>query len=335
MTKNFLTSIIYDILGIGEACIDLLLPVSDKFLEMHVSGEKGGAQPISSQDLESIIEKSGQLPLLMSGGSCANALKGLAHLGMRCALLSTVGEDTLGHHFIQHLHQLNIASLIQHRNSQTARVLCLITPDGQRTMRFCLENRQKMAIDRLQVVNWNHVKHLHLESYLFAHGTLIEKAIQLAKQAHVSISIDLSSFEIVRQQRDRILRLLNDVTLVFANLDEIEALTGLPPHEGCLALPNKELIKVILLGKEGCLVSHQQHIFQSPAYPPKHVLDTTGAGDLFASGFLYGYLKGYTLKDCAALGNRLGSAAVEVEGAELPESSWRHLYKTTLLNEAS
>lgn len=319
----------YEILGIGEACVDLVLHVTDDFLKQFVPGEKGGAESITRPELDRIIQKTHQSPHRKMGGSCANAIKGLARLGMPCAFASTVGEDSEGNDFVRHLEQMGIYSLFNRRQGQTGHVLCLVTPDGQRTMRFCLENRQEVIEKHLTLVDWQSLKWIHLESYLFAHGSLMEIIFDAARKAQIPISLDLSSFEIVRRYRLRIQALLDHVQILFANEDEIRALAEGNSSSSPLNLKRQDAVVVILMGAQGCLVADQQHYFQSPAYPPRQLVDTTGAGDLFASGFLYGYLKGNPLETCAQLGNRLGSAVIEVEGAELPESSWEWLYETT------
>jgi sugar/nucleoside kinase (ribokinase family) len=146
--------------------------------------------------------------------------------------------------------------------------------------------------------------------------------MKLAKEANCKVSIDLSDSWTVSRHKETLQYLLsNYVDIVFANEDEVLALTGLSPEDGCLKLQEICPIAVVTLGPDGCLVGHKDKIITVATYPAT-VLDTTGAGDLFACGFLYGYLHNYPLLACARIGNRLGSSIVEVIGAELPKEKW-------------
>jgi sugar/nucleoside kinase (ribokinase family) len=314
----------YEVLGIGHACMDLIIPVSEEFL-VHVPGEKGGSQPIGIKDLNQIISESRTEPRLIAGGSCANTIKGLASLGEKCAFLSYVGNDRLGDHFIQNMKKLGIVPLFTRSPLPTAQVLCLITPDGQRTMRFSAGCSEEMGGYFLHPDYFKGVKLVHFDAYSMRNGKLVENAMEMAKQAQAKVSIDLSSFEIVQQFHQPLSQLLcKYVDIVFANQDEIKTLTGLDPYEGCLKLQGMCPVAVVLMGDKGCLVGHEGGIFASPVFPA-HVVDTTGAGDLFASGFLFGCLQGFSLERCASMGNRLGSAIVEVQGPELPAEKWEVL----------
>lgn len=315
----------YRILGIGDACIDLLIPVSEEFLA-QVPGEKGGSQPIGIEDLNHILSASQTPPLIATGGSCANTIKGLAGLQEKCAFLSYTGYDPLGEHFSLNLKKWGILGLFTKSQLSTSVVLCLITPDGQRTMRFYAGCSMEMSEYFLHPDYFKGIELVHLDAYTFRRGNLTERAVALAKSSQAIASIDLSSFEVVREFKERMLTLLPEFTVVFANEKETKELTGLEPLEGCLKLQEMCSIAVVLRGEKGCMVGHKGKIIHSPAFAT-HVVDSTGAGDLFASGFLYGILQGYSLEQCAKLGNRMGSAIVEVTGAELPPDKWEIMQK--------
>lgn len=324
----------YQILGVGSACMDLLIRVDDAFLA-HVPGEKGGSQSIEYKDLKRILDLSGVSPQIATGGSGANTMKGLTSLGASCALLTNIGSDPLGEHFAAYMETLGVTGLYSPSSLSTPCALCLITPDGQRTMRFCPGCSVEMTESLLHPTYFQNVKLVHLDSYTARCGQLMRHTMQLAKAAGALVSIDLSSFEIVREYHALLSELLPlYVDIVFANCDEVKALTGLPPEESCLKLQEMCKIAVVLMGSEGCLVGHQGQVLHSPAFPTQ-VMDSTGAGDLFASGFLYGYLHGYPLATCARFGNRLGSAIVEVQGAEIPTEKWKHLTPFFNQNETS
>lgn len=312
-----------EILGLGAACVDLLIPVTDSFLK-KVPGQKGGSQPIDFETLTELVQSGGIEPRMIAGGSCANTIKTLANLNVKSALFGTIGQDPLGKSFSDSIQRMGVIPLLKYSTYPTARVICLITPDGQRTMRFFSGSSQDMTEKLLDIKPdlFKGVKIVHIEGYLLRNGNLVKKTMQLAQEAGVKVSIDLASFEVVKEHSNLILELLTDyVDIVFANRDEVYALTGLPPYESCLKLQEICPVCVILMGKDGCLVGSNGILLESPAFAAQ-VVDTTGAGDLFASGFLYGYLKGESLEKCARRGNYLGASATEITGTEFDQEKW-------------
>jgi sugar/nucleoside kinase (ribokinase family) len=317
----------YHVLGVGAACMDLLIPISEEFLS-YIDGEKGGAQPIEIEELNEILAMTQTTPIITTGGSSANTIKGLACLNETCAFLTNIGSDSFGEQFAQYMKKLGVTPLFSISPQPTARVLCLISPDGQRTMRYFGGCSEEIFDDFLHPTYFKGVKLVHLDAYTLRNGNLTKRVMQLAKEVHATVSIDLSSFEIIKEHQATLMEILpRYADIVFANIDEVKTLTGLSPQEGCRKLQEMCPIAVVLMGKEGCIVGHQGKIIQSPAIPT-HVIDSTGAGDLFASGFLYGYLNSYSLEECARLGNLLGSSVVEVQGAELPPEKWKAIKKT-------
>lgn len=323
--KLFLRETPCEILGLGAANMDLLIPVNDDFLK-NVPGEKGGAQSIEYESFNKIIELSGSIPYIATGGSCANTIKSLASLKVTCGLLNTIGPDDLGKKFIDYMKGIGVVPLLHPSSKPTSRVLCLITPDGQRTMRFFGGSCTEMSEKHLHPDYFRNVKIVHIDAYSLRNKGLVKTFMQMAKEANITVSFDLSSFEIVREFHDTIVELLtNYVDIVFANIDETRALTGLDPHEGCMKLQMMCPIAVVLVDKNGCLVGHEDKIIACKPSYPVNVIDTTGAGDLFASGFLYGYLKKFSLEECASIGNLLGGTIIGVIGTELPEERWEEI----------
>lgn len=319
----------YEILGFGETCVDLLLSVDDDFL-VHVPGEKGGSQLIEYDLLNHITQISGQTPSVKTGGSCANTIKSLACLKASCGFLSMVGSDAHGAFFATAFKKMGVKTLFHLSNKPTSMTLILITPDANRTMRFCPGSSRDISESMLEDFYFRDAKILHLESYLLHSGNVLEKAMQKAKQAGTKISLDLASFELVRKYKTKLLDLLSKyVDIVFANVDEVKSLLDLDPYEGCFELQKICPIAVVLTGKNGCLVGNKGKVFASPASKVTPI-DTTGAGDYFAGGFLYKYVKGQSLEECAKFGNCLGGAITEVVGTDLSEKKWKELRKLAL-----
>ncbi|MBS0615886.1 MAG: adenosine kinase [Verrucomicrobia bacterium] len=313
----------YKVLGIGAAAVDLLIQVDDAFFAEHHLGGKGGSQLCTSELIDKIIEASGSAPKIVPGGSCANTMRALAKLGESAAYFSHIGTDKLGEHYGEHLRQGGVVDRLAKRpDLPTPRILCLITPDGQRTFRAFDPPVHDIVLNS---GHFEKVSLVHAEARQIRNGLSLQKALEYAKQAKAKISMDLSCFEIVREYKEQLLFLLSEyVNIVFCNEDELVELVGLSGFEGCRKLAQICPIAVVTLGAKGCLIGHGEEIYSIPTFPAE-VIDTTGAGDLFAAGFLYGYLQDFSLLDCAKVGHLLGSSVVEVIGAELPQQKWEEI----------
>jgi sugar/nucleoside kinase (ribokinase family) len=305
------------ILGIGTPILDYTVRVENSFVD-SLPGKKGGMVPVTSEQFDEILKSSHTHPLIMAGGSCSNAIKGLASLGFDCALLGIIGHDTNADEYYAQIRALGITPLFQTSSVPTAKVLCLITPDGQRTCRSYLGASQEIDVNAITPDLFQNKKLVHIEGYSLLQGQLPELVMQLAKDAGALISFDLASFEIVEQFKDRIRFLLsNYVDILFANEDETQALTGHQGEIGCQELAKLARIAVVMQGSKGCLVGSKDELLHELAIKV-NVVDTTGAGDYFASGFLGAYLQNKSLRECAASGNKMAAKVVQVFGTNIP-----------------
>lgn len=315
----------YDVLGIGDPMIDLIYNVDESLLN-RLEIEKGGSLKIDFSSFTKLLNSLPRPPIkVVPGGSCPNAVKGLARLGHQAAFLGKVGQDEMGGKFQNSLSDYQITSLLITCDKNTSQVASLVTPDGERTMRCCLGAANDLKAQEISDNLFKRVRHLHMDGYMFYNSGVVLKSAALAKEAGATVSIDLASFEVVNKHRETIEQLLNGLTdIVFANEDEALALTGLNPEEAAFELQKRCPIAVILVGEKGCWVGSDGKVFHCLT-TPLGVLDSTGAGDLFSSGFLHGYLKGLPLEQCAKFGNLIGGACVQVIGAELPEEKWQEV----------
>lgn len=314
----------YEVLGIGSPFVDYIIVIKDDFLR-HVPGAKGGMVVVDYDTLSSIISKSGKEPLIIAGGSGANTIKGLANFGHQCALIGKIGSDDAAKQFLENMKALSITPLLRQSSTRTAQTVCLITPDGERTMRAFLGASQEMSSKDLDPSIFEGVSLVHIEGYSLLNEQLTLEAMKLAKSAGAQVSFDLGSFEVVNAHKKTIIDLLPKyVDVVFANRDEIRSLTQLTPEKGCEVLKDLCNTAVILLGKEGCIVGSGSKQVQCPAFAVDPV-DTTGAGDLFASGFLHGYLQQLPLEECARYGALAGAAVVQVQGVDVPPHAWQQI----------
>lgn len=324
----------YDILGIGGPILDQILRVSETYLQ-EVPGKKGGMEPINFETLEKIIHGSKALPVTVPGGSTRNTLHGLSRFGEKCALIGMIGKDERGELYKKLLEEQSILPLLIESPFPTAIVLALVTPDGERTMRTFQGASVHIRGQHLDPELFKKPKIVHLEGYTLFNDDLTETAMRLAKEYNAKVSFDLASFEIAKSFKEYILFLLkNYVDIIFANQDEVFALTGEKnPEVACNYLGSLCETAVVLMGKDGCWVSHRGATLHCPAYPVQP-LDTTGAGDLFASGFLHGYIRDYPINICAHYGAIAGRAVVQVMGPIIPHDAWQEIFNK-LQNERS
>lgn len=317
----------YEIIGIGGPILDQLLRVPEIYLASAVPGKKGGMEPVTFDVLERIVTGSGSDALIVPGGSARNTLHGLSRFGERCALIGMVGGDPRGLLYRKLLQDQGIHSLLLESQTPTAIVLSLVTPDGERTMRTFQGASVEMRGSHLNPELFKGVKLVHLEGYTLFNEDLTETAMRLAQEAGAKVSFDLASFEIANRFKEHILYLLDTyVDLIFCNEMEAKSLLGLEEEKACEALAEICEVGVVLMGPKGCWVKRGRHKLHCPAYPVEPI-DTTGAGDLFTSGFLHGYMRKYPIDICAHYGAIAGRAVVQVMGPIIPHDAWDEIYR--------
>lgn len=319
-------SMAYEILGVGTPILDHVIQVSDEYLS-SISGCKGGMEPVDYKTFRHIIDHCGSSAKLVAGGSCANTIKGLANLNHRCSMIGAIGQDESAKYFLNSLELLGIHSSLITVPLPTAQVACLITPDGQRTFRSFLGSSQEIKPHHLTVESFKGVRLVHIEGYTLLNESLPLKAMEIAKEVGAKVSFDLASFELAEAYRNEIIQLLSHhVDILFANEDEVYSLTHLDPKKGSRILSDLCEVVAVCTGPKGCWIGSNHRSTHYPAYPVQP-LDTTGAGDLFAAGFLHGYLRGCSWEKCAHYGALTGAEVVQVLGAEIPQSVWDGLSK--------
>ena len=309
------------IMGVGPAPIDLLIQVSDDFLKEHILHRKGGDCQCEPDTIQRILAISGKEPKIVAGGSTANTIRALAKLGEKCVFFGQVGNDPYGEEFCRDLSMSGVeAQIAKIPDMTTCHVLCMISPEGQRTFLGFDPGLDEKIVPTQN--DFKNVQWLHMEARHFDHGDMAMKVFQMARESGVKASIDLSAMEVIDRHRGKITEALSKyVDIVFCNEDEILEMTGLPPEAGALKLQELCPVVVVTLGNKGCIVGYGKKVVHVPGFAA-NVIDTTGAGDFFAAGFLYGYLQGKSMEIAAKIGHHLGSAIVEVIGAQLPEEHW-------------
>lgn len=320
----------YELVGVGNPIIDVLAQVPDSFLK-EVGGEKGGMVLTDAESLgrwmATIPEPFTEAP----GGSAGNTIFAAARLGLHTTFIGKTGNDAGGVFYRERLQALGgDASRFKTGDVPNGRCLSLITPDSQRTMRTNLGAAATLAPEEITTADFIGCGHAHIEGYLLFNPALMDAVLRAAKEAGCTISLDLASFEVVKAARDSLGHILREyVDLVFANEDEAAAFLGKASPEGDMAVDLASYcdLAVVKGGARGAWLARGTEVLHAPAIPGIQAIDTTGAGDYWAAGFLTGWLRGKPLETCSAWGARLGAEIVKVIGAELPEATWEQILK--------
>lgn len=263
---------------------------------------------------------------MAAGGSAANTIHGLAGLGIPTGFIGTVGLDPLGDFFREDLIKGGISPLLSVSDCGTGSARALVSPDGERTMATFLGAALELSAEKLDPKVFRKYSHLHLEGYLVLNHQLVEKALEYAHRSNMSVSLDLASYNVVEANLDFLNRIVREhVDIVFANEDEARAFTGNPDPRMALHVLSKLCdTAIVKVGEKGSLISHLGKMYEVGILPV-HCLDTTGAGDLYAAGYLYGLSSGMTPDECGKTGALLAGKVIEVAGAKISESSWSYI----------
>ena len=304
-----------DVVAIGNAIVDVLARSDDAFLAEHTL-TKGGMQLIDAEMAETLYADMPQAKEI-SGGSAANTLAGLAALGKACGFIGQVNDDQLGAVFAHDVRALGIrfdTPAVQ-GDVPTARCLILVTPDAQRTMNTFLGASQFLPEDALDLDMIRSAGILYLEGYLWdpeQPRAAMRAAIDAARDAGRKVAFTLSDNFVIDRHRADFLDLIEQgqIDILFSNEGEIRSLAEVEDFEGALArFAGKVPVLVSTRGEQGAVAIVDGARYEAPAAPVSEIVDTTGAGDLFAAGFLAAHIDGRSVEDCLALG---AAAAAEV-----------------------
>ena len=318
------------IIGLGNALVDVLVTLNSDEVLQEMGLPKGGMTLIGKdkyQVINSLFECMSAHQA--TGGSAGNAVKALAALGAATGFIGKVGNDKKGEFFREALEKQGTeAHLLVSSDLPSGVASTFISADGERTFGTYLGAASTLRAEELSLDMFKGYAYLFIEGYLVQDHALILRAIELAKEAGLQICLDLASYNIVAEDLDFFTLLINKyVDVVFANEEEAKAFTGLEAEEAVNALSACCSIAVVKRGAKGALIRKGSELFAVDACPVNRVLDTTGAGDYFAAGFLYGLTAGYALERCAAIGSELSKEVIQVIGAELTEQKWKLIRK--------
>lgn len=316
------------IIGVGSPIVDTVTQVDESFIE-QINGAKGGMVYVETDTIENLLGKAPNEAIKSPGGSAGNTLFALARMGNQAAFIGKTGNCENGIFYRKSFQALGGDSTrFKIGSVPNGQCLSLVTPDGERTMRTHLGAAMTLLPEEISAVDFDGYEHAHIEGYLLFNEALMRSVLIAAKEAGCTISLDLASFEVVQASQAILPQILKDfVDIVFANEEEGHAFTEKGGDYSNMALDLAQYcqVAVVKVGAHGSYVASGSNVQKAEAVVAKQVIDTTGAGDLWAAGFLHGWAQKMELLECAKIGSILGAAVVEQHGSALPQAVWESI----------
>jgi len=315
------------ILGMGNALTDILLQIENDAILSSLNLMKGGMQLINTERSEEISHAVSQYAKVMAtGGSASNTINGIARLGMKAGFVGKIGKDDIGLFFTNDSINNGVEPHLLLSETPSGRCIVLVSPDSERTLCTYLGAACELEASDLTPEMFEGYDIFHIEGYLVQNHDLIRTAVRLAKQAGLKVSIDLASYNVVEANLDFLKEIIKKyVDIVFANEEEAFAFTGKEPHEALINISDYCEIVIVKMGKDGSLIkSRNEKVQIKPRL--SNCIDTTGAGDLYAAGFLFGFANNYSLEICGKIGSLVSGNVVEILGAKMSNEVWEMIH---------
>ncbi len=338
------------ILGIGNALTDILavLPDDDLLVKYHLP--KGSMQHVDEATGDKIWQVLKRMGVqYVPGGSAANTIAGASIFGMKSGFIGKVGDDELGSLFKTGQENIGIKPMLLKGTASSGRAMVFVTaPNAERTFAVYLGAALELGPEDLKPHFFEGYDYFHIEGYLVQNQALVRRAVELAKQAGSIISIDMASYNVVESNKAFLHDIIEDyVDIVFANETEAKALTGKEPREALEEIASICKIAVVKLGPDGSMVkcnaeataaandaitaeataandatANDAGFYKIEPYPA-NCIDATGAGDIYAAGFLYAHSLGMPVEVCGKVGSIISSKVVEVIGPKVDIPRWK------------
>jgi len=319
-----------DLIGFGAPIMDLVASVPESFLA-QAGGEKGGMVMVDAGEIARLVALLPSPPAITPGGSAANTTFNANRLGLRTAFVGKLGHDELARTYRERFASAGVdTSRFKQGELPNARCLILTTPDAQRTMRTCLGAVMTLTPDEISPADFASARHAHVEGFVIFNQALAEKILASARASRCTVSLSFASFEVVAVAREWLLgQLKQGLDLVFANEDEARTLfPDLPaktPDD--YAAHARRLAgfggtAAITLGKDGAWVARADELHRVAPLAVRDAIDSNGAGDAWAAGFLSAWLRDQPLPLCGKIASLLGAQTVRHRGPVIPDAEW-------------
>lgn len=313
------------VIGIGSALVDILTCIDDDAVLTELNLPKGSMQLVDNKTSEKISKSLKKFKSSMSsGGSAANTIHGLAKMGISTGFIFSVGKDDIGKIFEDSMKSVGVEPIVFHSDTPSGTAHVIVSFDGERTFATNLGAAVELSKKQLSPEIFKDCDYCYVEGYLVDNRAVFKKTIELAKENNCKIVLDLASYNIVESNRDFLNELLPDIDIVFANEEEAKSLTNKTPEEALEFIASKCEIAIVKVGSKGSYIKRGDEVVKIDCHKVK-VVDTTGAGDMYAAGFLTGLIKDFDLKKCGELGSLLAENVIQVIGAKMDEERWNEI----------
>lgn len=314
------------ILGLGNALVDVLSKLDSDETLVKIGIQKGAMDMISREQMYVIRKYQANTETTQaSGGANCNTMRAIALLGGQSGFIGKVGDDNLGQFYEEALLKAGVASYLIKTEGPSGACTVFISPDGERTMGTFLGPAPTISPDEITEDVLRGYDCIHIEGYLIVNEELVRETMKKAKRLGLKVALDLANYNIVNAYKGLLEEVIPQyVDILFANASEAEAFTGLPAQEAVKALEKQVHVALVTLGKDGSLIGSEGKFYHVDAEGGKPV-DTTGAGDNFAAGFLYGQSVGASLVQSAQIGSMLSGYVIDVVGPQVPADNWEQI----------
>ena len=314
------------ILGLGNALVDVLSKLDSDETLVKIGIQKGAMDMISREQMYVIRKYQANTETTQApGGANCNTMRAIALLGGQSGFIGKVGDDNLGQFYEEALLKAGVASYLIKTEGPSGACTVFISPDGERTMGTFLGPAPTISPDEITEDVLSGYDCIHIEGYLIVNEELVRETMKKAKRLGLKVALDLANYNIVNAYKGLLEEVIPQyVDILFANASEAEAFTGLPAQEAVKALEKQVHVALVTLGKDGSLIGSEAKFYHVDAEGGKPV-DTTGAGDNFAAGFLYGQSVGASLVQSAQIGSMLSGYVIDVVGPQVPADKWEQI----------
>lgn len=318
------------VIGIGNALTDMLVNLKSDSVLGRFQLKKGSMSLVDSKLQTDISKSVAGLPYSLSlGGSAGNTIRAMARLGTSVGFIGKVGRDTTGDFFEQALENLGVEPVVFRGTERSGKCVSLISPDGERTMVTHLGAALELKPEEILPTVFDGYDCLYVEGYLVQDHELIRKAMSLAKQCGLKVAVDLASFNVVEENLEFLKELVREyVDILFANENEARAFTSEEePLNALNSISENCELAVVKIGMKGALIKRHEEVVHVGIMAAAKRVDTTGAGDFYAAGFLSGLCEGLNLRQCGTIGAIAAGKVIEVVGTTFGEEAWQDIFR--------
>ncbi|BES62332.1 adenosine kinase [Dysgonomonas capnocytophagoides] len=314
------------VLGMGNALVDVLALIENDSLLTQLELPKGSMQLIDAAKKEALHKAmEDKEKFLASGGSASNTITGIAKLGVNTGFIGRVGKDFFGNYYKEDLEKYNVKSLLRICNEDSGVATTFVSKDGQRTFGTYLGAAAGLTAEDLKTEDFVGYNYFYIEGYLVQNLDLIRKAVALAHENGAKVVLDMASYNVVEASKDFLLEIIPQyVDILFANEEEAKALCNTEPEKALDIIADMVEIAIVKIGEKGSWIKRGEEKVFVPALKVD-CMDTTGAGDLYASGFLYGLINSKSLKESGEIGTLLAGNVIQVMGPKMNDDKWNEL----------